>query len=103
MMDWLTAIGAFAVGAVLAFVNSRISKSALKRGSGQLAGAFMARQIINVGYLFALFLLGVKSELGLSALLIGGALGVTLPSFLFTVMMLRTREPGGDEKENPNG
>lgn len=102
-MDWFTAIGAFAVGALLSFVNYRLSAFALKRASRQLAGLFMVRQVINVGYLLLLFLIGVKTELGVAALLIGGALGVTLPSFLFTVMLLRDKAPESGGKENPNG
>ena len=85
------------VGAVLAFLggvgvaalNAALSKSVLKKKPSALASFFAVRQIINVAYLAAVFFLAPYLPWELFPLLIGAALGITIPSFYFTAKLTR--------------
>lgn len=104
-MKFLLFIAAFALGALLAFVGFLIAKKTILKENGNLPAVSVIRQLLNVAYLVVLFFVAQKTGWDLYALLIGGALGVTVPSFLLTARLVRHihNEKTPEEKEDDNG
>ena len=102
-MDILYGAAAFFGGAVLAYLNYLISKAFLRRPKGGLTLPTLLRQTISIGYLAALYLLAEPLGWNPWALLIGGALGVTIPSLILTALMLRQPQQKDSEKRDDNG
>ena len=98
-MDYLMAAAAFLCGTAISFVDFRISKYFLRRGEQKLAVSSMLRQTLNVAYLVILFLLAQHFGLRTWLLLLGGALGLTIPSVLFTAKLLKASDRSAPEKE----
>lgn len=83
---------ALAGGAAIAALNDRLARAALRKGAAQLSALFVVRQILNVSYLAGLFLLSGILPWDMAALLIGGALGITLPSFFFARRLVKLND-----------
>ncbi|MCQ2405866.1 MAG: hypothetical protein MJ067_01440 [Oscillospiraceae bacterium] len=96
-------LGAFIVGAVLSYVNYRISRLLLSRSKNSLAALSMLRQLISIAYLVILFVFGRSFAPNLYMLLIGGALGITLPSFYLTMRLVKEDKADEKGKEDING
>ncbi len=78
------------VGGCLAFVNYRLTAiSAAKPGGTMLSLVPIVRMLLSVGYLVVLFLVGPATPWSPVWLLVGGAIGLTIPSFAFTFLLLR--------------
>ena len=75
---------AFTVGVGVAFLCYLVSRLFIKKRSAFYTASTVIRQVVCVCFLVALFFVGQKTSLDSKLLLIGGALGVTLPSFFFT-------------------
>ena len=103
--DLLGGALAFAAGAVLAYVNFRLSKNMLLKKSGvnSVGAVTVLRQIINVGYLLLVYFLAPKLPWSMIALLIGAVLGLTIPMFLFTYRLAKMTNPAGAEREEQDG
>lgn len=80
---------AFAAGALISLIDYGISKSILTKDPNKYAVGAVVRQILNVGLLLICFLIGENSGLSVIALLVGAVLGITLPSLLFTPLLLK--------------
>ncbi len=90
----IAAILAALVGAGLAYINYRLTAyAAAKQTTTTLSLIPVVRMLLSVGYLAALLLLGQATSLDTVWLLAGGALGLTLPGFAFTFLLLK-RLPG---------
>lgn len=100
-MDYLMGAAAFLGGAVLAFINFCVAKALLRQD--KLAIVSLVRQLLSIGYLVGLYFIGQNTEISLWALLIGGALGVTLPSFAFTALLVKNSSKPSSGKEESNG
>ena len=96
---YLAAIPAAAVGAFLAFLGFLLARRVLRRTPARYPLVSPVRQVLSIGYLAALFLLGERTSLDLYALIIGGALGVTVPSAFFTVQLLKETNQTKSGKE----
>lgn len=98
----LTAAGAFLVGAALAFLNYFLMKKLCTGDYAKYWRLSRLRSIIDIAFLLALFMLGQKTDLGLTELLLGGALGITLPSLYFTPKLLKSvsSDKSDEEKED---
>ena len=83
---------ALASGAAIAALNGRLARAALQKGAAQLSALFVVRQVLNVSYLAALFLLSGLLPWDMAALLIGGALGITVPSIFFTRRLVKRND-----------
>ncbi len=90
----------FVIGCLLALSNYMISNYFYKKKPDSYVVASVLRQIISVSYLVLLYLISMKLKLNISFVLIGGALGVTLPSFFLTARLLSNKK---DKKEDKNG
>lgn len=99
-------LAAFLIGAALSYVNYLLTTKAAKTSSGQLAGISLLRQFINIGYLALVFFLAPYTPWDRIWLLVGAVLGVTLPMFLFTFLLLRRlkqQSVGGDGEDTKGG
>lgn len=79
-------------GVAVAALNDLLLRTAIKRKRESIAAFYIARQMINVLYLAALYLLSRALGLDAAAILAGGAIGITLPSIFFTKRLVRIND-----------
>ena len=101
---------AFLLGSAVSGVNYAINLRTLKKKPSALASMAVVRQVLNVGCLVAVFALSGVLPWGRMVLLLGAAIGLTIPSILLSLRLAKindaisaqskkTSEKGGD----PNG
>ena len=93
----------FVLGAAIAWLNYCLSCRVLKKDPAKYASAAPVRQLIQVAYLVALFLLGVYTPWDRIWLLVGGCLGVTLPMIYFTYKLVKLSDSLRRKEENADG
>lgn len=91
---------ACALGVLLAFGNDRLTRAVCKRKPSLLMPLFVVRQVINIAYLAALYFLSPALPWNVTPLLIGGALGITLPP-VFLAPRLAKQLDGDDKTAAP--
>jgi len=90
MKDILVGGGiALAVGAALSFLNYLVTKKIIEKNSSHLAVISILRQTLNIAYLVAIYFLSRYLPWPLEAMLVGGALGVTVPSFILSAKLAK--------------
>ena len=95
---FLVGLAAFFGGALVSWVNSLLTKLLLKKkGENGLSLIYPVRMVLSVAYLLLLYLIGKRTSLSSGALLIGGALGLTILLALFTRRLARELEGKGKE------
>lgn len=93
-------------GLLIAYVNYALSRKILEANPEKLALATVARQIIQVGYLMAVYFIGSEFTVSLTFLLVGAAAGMTVPMLFFTKKLvafnegMAAKEKNGEEDEN---
>ena len=108
-MKYVLPVLAFLCGAGIAYLNYILIRKAVKAGgeSAAFSGLSVAlRAVLNIGFLVGLYFLAVKGGFNLFALLLGGALGLTIPSFLFTSVLmkqLKNDSQAGTDENNCGG
>lgn len=102
-MEILTGAAAFIVGTALAYLNYCLSKAILRSKNNSLGTISLVRQAVNVAFIFGLYFLGTRTALDEWALLIGGALGSTIPSFFFTSLLVKKDPSNGSGKGDESG
>ena len=80
---------AFLGGACVAVCNAWISRAKWFKEGARLYACFFVRQTLNVAYLVGLYLLAPLLPWDTALLLLGGALGLTIPSFFLIRRLLR--------------
>ncbi len=81
------------VGFLIAFVNYLFSKSVLKKAPEKYALITVVRQVLQIGFLIIVYLVGTKTQLAdVVYLLVGAVLGMTVPMFYFTKKLLSFNE-----------
>ncbi len=90
--DIVGAALAFLVGVGIATANFALSRHILKTRPDMYAAAQTVKQLVQVAYLVALFLLGGYTPWDNIWLLVGGGLGITLPMILFTYLLVRIND-----------
>ena len=94
------------VGFAVAFVNYVISKKILETSPEKFALATVVRQVIQVGYLVAVYFVGSRIEINLMYALIGAVAGMTVPMLFFTRKLvsfnqqLTVKNKNGEEDKN---
>ena len=83
---------AFAGGAAVALVNFAINRRVLKRKPAASAYISIVRQVLNVAYLVLAFLLARVLPWGSTPLLVGAALGLTLPAFPLALRLAKIND-----------
>ena len=101
-MTFLAALAAFIGGALVSWGNYRLLLLLLqKRGESGVSLISPVRTLLSVVYLLILYLVGKRTELNSTALLIGGALGLTVMLTFFTYRLTRRNNDKGKEESNP--
>ncbi len=103
MQDIFGAVITFAVGVAIAALNYYISKYFLEKNPDKFAMTTVVKQIFNVGYLVAVYMLGDFLPFKLSFLLIGAVLGITLPMFIFTRKLLKINDQSRGKSREKEG
>ena len=86
----------------LAAANYFITRKLLRKGGEQLAVISILRQTLNIAYLVAIYFLAEFLPWPVEGMLIGGALGVTVPSFVFAARLARETGAKGQERQEQN-
>ncbi|MBR3767756.1 MAG: hypothetical protein IKL10_05905 [Clostridia bacterium] len=97
--DFVGVILAFIIGAMICFANFKLSEYFLKKHTEHFSKISFLRQIIQVLYILVLFFIAKYTPWDRTFVLIGGALGVTLPMFIFTYKLLKTNKTVSVKKE----
>ena len=97
-MNWIALLAALAGGAAVAYGNYRLSAVCLDRRPAWYSAVSALRSVIAVAYLLVLYIVGSKTAPDVRFLLIGGALGLTVPSIYLTVRLLRRQSAPPTEK-----
>ena len=97
------AVLAFVTGAAIAAANYAFSRYVLKKHASQYAVLQIVRQLVQIAYLFALLVFGVYTPWDRIWLLVGGALGITLPMFLFTYRLVKLNDSMRGKEESSDG
>ena len=91
MRIFLVGIAAFVGGTAVSRVNYLLLRFLLKKkGEAGIGMVSPLRTILSVAYLLILFLIGKKTGLNTTVLLIGGALGLTVMLTFFTFRLTRS-------------
>ena len=90
------AVIAFFVGSLIAVSNYFLSKYMLKNKPQQFASTHILRQVLVVAYLIVIYCFGGYTPYNITWLLVGGCLGITLPTFYFTYKLVKLN----DKKED---
>ena len=86
----LTGLAAFVGGALVSWVNFLFLRRMMKsRGEAGIGLASPVRMLLSAAYFVLLYFIGKSTELSSGALLIGGALGLTLTLAFFTLRLTR--------------
>lgn len=94
---------AFAVGAAIAAANYVFSRYMLMKRPSMYVGMQAVRQVVQVVYLVILFLFGRHTPWDPIWLLVGGALGITLPMFYFTYRLVKFNDSLHGKEESTDG
>lgn len=87
------AVIAAAVGFLVAYANYFFSKNVLVKAPDKYSATFVARQILQVAYLVAVYFIGSKTQIAdLVYLLVGAVAGMTVPMIFFTKKLLLLNE-----------
>jgi len=98
MVLFLTGLAAFVGGALVSWANYLLLRSLMSRnGEKAITMISPVRTLLSVAYLLVLYLIGRRTELNSTALLLGGALGLTILLTFFTLRL--TRGMNGQGKE----
>ena len=96
----------FLIGTALSYANYRLTAKAAKNPSDKFAAVSLLRQFFNIGYLALVFFLAPYTPWDRVWMLVGAVLGVTLPMFVFTFLLLRQvkrQRIGGDGEDTKGG
>jgi len=96
------AILAFLGGTAVSAVNFAINLRTLRKSPASLATVSILRQALNVAYLVAVFFLCRVLPWGHVPLLLGAALGLTIPAMLFAVLLARINDRQKAEQTDPD-
>ena len=98
MVLFLTGLAGFVSGALVSWVNYLLLRRLMTaRGDTGIALASPLRMLLSAACLLLLYVIGKRTDLSLGALLIGGALGLTVTLILLTLRLSRRTGDGGKE------
>ena len=99
--DLAGAACAFLAGAAIAWAGYALSRRTLEKRPGLYAAVQAVKQLVQIGFLVLLFLLGDRTGWDRIWLTVGGALGVTLPMVFFTARLVKLNDSLHEKKEGP--
>ena len=80
--SWIGGIVSFAIGSVISYLIYRMNLRILKKEPDKLASFSVVRQLLSAGYLFIVFFLSRRLPWNTMAMLLGAAIGLTVPAVL---------------------
>lgn len=93
------AAAALILGLTVAFVNYLFSKKVLIKSPEKYSLVTVVRQVLQVGFLVLVYLIGTKTQLADPAyLLVGAVLGMTVPMLFFTKKLLHINDLAATDK-----
>lgn len=93
----------FAAGLAIAYVNYLFSRYILVNKPEKYSLTTVIRQMVQVAFLAAVYFIGEKTEADTVYLLIGAALGVTLPMIFLTKKLLGLNEKISEKGDEADG
>ena len=91
---------AFALGAVVAYINYAVSRYLLKTRPDMFTGGQIIRSAIQIAYIALVYTLGGYTPWDRTWMLVGGCLGITLPMFYFTAKLVNYNKQKGDDDKD---
>lgn len=88
MSNLIGAVIAVLAGAVIAWINYRLTAKATDNRSRLYSVVPVLRQLLNVGFLAAVYLIAPLTPWDRIWLLAGAVIGLTVPMFVFTFLLL---------------
>lgn len=79
-------------GLLIAYLNYVLSKKILETRPERFALATVLRQIVQVGYLIAVYFIGSELNVSLTFMLVGAVAGMTVPMLFFTKKLVAFNE-----------
>ncbi len=101
--NFIGAIIAFLIGFAISAVNYAISKYILKKHTSKYPYLQFIRLPLQIGYLFVLYFCAEFTPWSLEWILIGGALGITIPMFFFTYRLVKTNDALTRKEDKSDG
>ena len=92
------AVVTFALGLLIAYLGYRLSAYAIKKRPNLYPSATIFRQILQIVYFVAVYFLGEKLSTDVVYLLVGAAVGITLPMFYFTSKLVKLNDDLGKQR-----
>lgn len=103
-LDIAGAAAAAVLGVLVALVNYLLSKQVLKKMPDKFALVTVARQVIQIGFLVAVYFVGTRlTDADVTYLLVGAVLGMTVPMLFFTKKLLALNAQMKGKEVNDNG
>ena len=96
----LTGVGAFVAAAAVSLLIGLLTKKKLTEGSSLGVAFSLLRNVVNVAVLAGAFFLGKNTGLSIPALLVGAALGLTVPNLFLMFFISRSIRNGNDNGTN---
>ena len=93
---------AFLFGAAVSVVNYGINRRTLRKNPANLANMSVVRQILSVGCLVAVFFLARVLPWDYVPLLVGAAVGLTVPSFILAFHLAKLNDAASAQAETPS-
>lgn len=90
-------------GGIVAYVNYHLTSHVAGNPNERFAVVSVIRQLLNVGYLAVVFFLAPYTPWDRIWMLIGAVIGLTLPTLIFTFLLLRRLKGNTDDEENKGG
>jgi O-antigen/teichoic acid export membrane protein len=91
---------AMASGLIVAFANYLLSKKVLIKAPEKYSLVTVVRQILQVGFLVLVYLIGTKTNLAEPVyLLVGAVIGITAPMIFFTKKLLYINNSKSNNKK----
>lgn len=87
------------IGVVISFLNYLISKQVLLKNPQKYSFTTIMRQVLQVLFLVAVYFIGQKTRFDIFYLLIGAALGITIPMFYFTGKLVKINDSVQKDKK----
>jgi len=101
--NFIGALIAFLIGFIISAVNYAISKYILKKHTSKYPYLQFIRLPLQIGYLVVLYFCRGFVPCSVNWLLIGGAMGITIPSFFFTYKLVKINDAQSRKEDKFDG
>ena len=94
----------FAAGTLVAYLNYLMAKRAIRRSASAFTAVPVYRMILSVGLLAAVYFIAPRTGWSRTWMLVGAAVGLTIPSLPFSWLLMRAARDGEKKDEQkPEG